>query len=155
MAYLAPEMLKRSGHGKSVDWYLLGVLLYEMLVGVPPYFTQNKDQMFYNIQKGYLKIPSNLSIDAKSLLIGLLNRNPQKRLGASKYDAEDIKKHPFFKDINWEAALKRDLQPPKPQIKPIIITDISPAIFEDSDTVGEDHKVPGWSFANKIDDQNN
>ena len=97
IAYLAPEMLRRIGHGKSVDWYLLGVLLYEMLVGVPPYFTENKEQMFYNIQKGCLKIPSNLSREAKSLLIGLLNRNPQKRLGASKYDAEDIKKHPFFK----------------------------------------------------------
>lgn len=43
VAYLAPEMLKRTGHGKSVDWYLLGVLLYEMLVGVPPYFTSNRD----------------------------------------------------------------------------------------------------------------
>jgi serine/threonine protein kinase len=42
VAYLAPEMLKRSGHGKSVDWYLLGVLLYEMLVGVPPYFSNNR-----------------------------------------------------------------------------------------------------------------
>ena len=41
-AYLAPEMLKRSGHGKSVDWYLLGVLLYEMLVGIPPYYSNNK-----------------------------------------------------------------------------------------------------------------
>lgn len=49
VAYLAPEMLKRSGHGKSVDWYLLGVLLYEMLVGQPPYFCNNKEQLFYNI----------------------------------------------------------------------------------------------------------
>lgn len=49
VAYLAPEMLKRSGHGKSVDWYLLGVLLYEMLCGQPPYFCNNKEQLFYNI----------------------------------------------------------------------------------------------------------
>jgi len=84
-------MLKRSGHGKSVDWYLLGVLLYEMLVGVPPYFAHNKDEMFYNIQKGHLKVPSNLSISTKSILVGLLNRNPQKRLGASSNGAEDIK----------------------------------------------------------------
>jgi len=45
-AYLAPEMLKRSGHGKSVDWYLLGVLLYEMLVGIPPYYSNNKEQLY-------------------------------------------------------------------------------------------------------------
>lgn len=143
-------MLKRSGHGKSVDWYLFGVLLYEMLVGQPPYFDQNKDQMFYNIQKGHLKIPSNLSMNAKSLLIGLLNRNPQKRLGASKYDAEDIKKHAFFDTIDWEKAAKRELAPPKPTIKPIVITDISQSIFEDSECLDDEHKVLGWSFTNKI-----
>ena len=152
IAYLAPEMLKRSGHGKSVDWYLCGVLLYEMLVGVPPYFTQDKDQMFYNIQKGCLKIPANLSLEAKSLLIGLLNRNPQKRLGASKYDAEDIKNHPFFNDIDWDMALRRELNPPKPKAKPIIPHDISPSIFYDDFEEDEsDQKVPGWSFANQVD----
>ena len=106
VAYLAPEMLKRSGHGKSVDWYLLGVLLYEMLVGSPPYFTQNREQMFYNIQKGLLKIPSHLSSEAKSLLLGLLKRNPLNRLGAKK-DAEDIKNHPFFKSIAWDTVRAR------------------------------------------------
>jgi len=49
VAYLAPEMLRRVGHGKAVDWYLLGVLLYEMVVGIPPYFSANKDELFYNI----------------------------------------------------------------------------------------------------------
>jgi len=48
-AYLAPEMLKRAGHGKSIDWYLLGVLLYEMLVGIPPYYSNNKEQLYENI----------------------------------------------------------------------------------------------------------
>ena len=95
VAYLAPEMLKRSGHGKSVDWYLLGVLLYEMLVGIPPYFTNNKEKLFQNIQRGPLLIPSQLSTEAKGLIIGLLSKNPLKRLGAR--DAEEIKEHPFFK----------------------------------------------------------
>ena len=72
VAYLAPEMLKRTGHGKSVDWYLLGVLLYEMLVGLPPYFTNNRDQLFQNIQRGPLLIPSSLSTEAKTLLIGVI-----------------------------------------------------------------------------------
>jgi serine/threonine protein kinase len=71
VAYLAPEMLRRSGHGKSVDWYLLGVLLYEMLVGQPPYFCHNKEQLFYNIQKGVLKLPASISNEAKSLLISV------------------------------------------------------------------------------------
>ena len=74
VAYLAPEMLKRQGHGKSVDWYLLGVLFYEMIVGFPPYFSTNREQMFSNIQKGKLKIPTSLSVDARSLLKELLNR---------------------------------------------------------------------------------
>lgn len=150
VAYLAPEMLRRSGHGKSVDWYLLGVLLFEMLVGKPPFFDKNKEIMFHNIQKGYLRLPPELSTDAKSLLTGLLMRNPQMRLGASKYDAEDIKKHPFFKSIDWEAAMNKELTPPKPQIKPIIIRDIDPSIFDDSECHGED-KVPGWSFANNVE----
>ena len=65
VAYLAPEMLKRTGHGKSVDWYLLGVLLYEMLVGIPPYFTNDKNVLFKNIEKGTLLIPNQLSTPAK------------------------------------------------------------------------------------------
>lgn len=46
VAYLAPEMLRRSGHNRTVDWYLLGVLIYEMLVGIPPYFSSNRDELF-------------------------------------------------------------------------------------------------------------
>ncbi len=82
MAYLAPEMIKRTGHGKSVDWYLLGVMLYEMLVGVPPYYSMNKysptyielgrDQLFFNIQKGILKVPASMSDEARSLILGVL-----------------------------------------------------------------------------------
>jgi len=90
-AYLAPEMLKRQGHGKSVDWYLLGVLFYEMLVGIPPYYSNNKDQLYQNIQSGPLQLPKFLSEEARHLLISLLNRNPHKRLGSSTNGANDIK----------------------------------------------------------------
>jgi Protein kinase domain/Ankyrin repeats (many copies) len=68
IAYLAPEVLKRNGHGKTVDWYMLGVVFYEMVVGLPPYFSLNKNQLIDNIQKGKLKIPSSLSIEAKELI---------------------------------------------------------------------------------------
>ena len=81
-AYLAPEMLKRVGHGKSVDWYLLGVLLYEMLVGTPPSISGNKDELFNNIINGPLKLPRSISTEANNLMVSLLNRNPTKRLGA-------------------------------------------------------------------------
>ena len=68
LAYLAPEMVKRQGHGKAVDWYLLGVLLYEMLVGVPPYFSSNRDQLYQNIQAGKLKLPGSLSAETKNVI---------------------------------------------------------------------------------------
>lgn len=68
VAYLAPEMIKRSGHGKAVDWYLLGVLFYEMVVGIPPYFSSNKDELINNIQRGKLKMPASLSVEAKELI---------------------------------------------------------------------------------------
>jgi protein-serine/threonine kinase len=73
IAYLAPEVLKRKGHGKCVDWYLLGVLFYEMVVGYPPYFTVNKNELINNIQKGKLKIPASLSLDAKELIKDVRN----------------------------------------------------------------------------------
>ncbi len=73
VAYLAPEMLKRTGHGKAVDWYLLGVVFYEMLVGMPPYYTNNREELFHNIENAPLRVPSSLSTDAKSLLKGVGN----------------------------------------------------------------------------------
>jgi serine/threonine protein kinase len=68
VAYLAPEMLKRTGHGKAVDWYLLGVVLYELLVGLPPYYADSKEELFENIEKAPLQIPSYVSAKAQSLL---------------------------------------------------------------------------------------
>ena len=109
-AYLAPEMLKRQGHGKSVDWYLLGVLLYEMMVGIPPYYSNNKEQLYANIQNGPLKLPNFLSENARALLIALLNRNPYKRLGAGKRGSDEIKEHPFMEGIDWDAAFMRKLK---------------------------------------------
>lgn len=68
IAYLAPEMLRKNGHGKAVDWYLLGVVFYEMLVGQPPYYAPTKEELFYNIEKGRLKLPSGLTPAAIDLL---------------------------------------------------------------------------------------
>jgi len=107
VAYLAPEMLKRQGHTKSIDWYLLGVLLYEMIVGVPPYFSTDRQKLFENIQGGPLKIPHTMSEAARSLILQLLNRNPHKRLGSGPRDAQDIKDHPFFSNVDWEKVITK------------------------------------------------
>lgn len=68
VAYLAPEILKRSGHGKALDWYLVGAMLYEMLVGQPPYYSHVREQLFYNISSGILRIPHDVSEEARSLI---------------------------------------------------------------------------------------
>ena len=112
IAYLAPEMIKKQGHGKSVDWYLLGVLFYEMIVGITPYFSNNKDQIFYNIENAELRIPQFVSKDAANLLKKLLEKNPLKRIGGSDKDAEEIKEDPYFKDINWDDVYNKKTEPP-------------------------------------------
>jgi serine/threonine protein kinase len=101
--YLAPEMLKKVGHGQALDWYLLGVLLYEMIIGVTPYYSNDKDELFKNIISGKLKMPRSISSEVKSLIIQLLNRNPSKRLGSlpGADGAEQIMAHPFFKGVDW------------------------------------------------------
>ena len=102
LAYMAPEMLKLSGHGKSVDWYLFGVLLYEMLVGDPPYYSNSEVELINNIQNAALKLPNFLPRSAKSLLSSLLNRNPSQRIGAGPRGADEIKEHEFFKGLDWD-----------------------------------------------------
>lgn len=100
-------MLKKQGHGKAVDWYLLGVLFYEMLVGMTPYFTTRKEDIFYNIEFGELKIPNFIPKEAGELLKRLLERNPAKRLGGGKRDALEIKEHPYFKDVDWKKMYEK------------------------------------------------
>jgi len=93
-----------------------------MLVGTPPYYDNNKDQMFKNIKQGSLKMPDRLSEEAKDLLVKLLNWDRARRLGAGRTDAEEIKSHSFFRNINWKDVYERKLVHPKPQKKEIKLT---------------------------------
>lgn len=158
VAYLAPEMLRQTGHGKAVDWYLLGVLMYELIVGHPPYFHPNRyvsagnmrcfrEKMFRNIQTAPLKLPTGASSEAKQLIIALLNRNPFKRLGSGKADADEIKRHPWFRGINWKGVYERKLNPPKPHIKPIGEERMPEEMFKGSGK--EDHLLSDWDYCSK------
>lgn len=80
-AYLSPEMLSQKGVGKESDLYGVGTVLYEFLIGEPPYFSDDIPTLYRNIKEGKLKFPKNISENAKSLILGLLERDPKKRLG--------------------------------------------------------------------------
>jgi len=79
--YLAPEILNRSGHGRAVDWWSLGALLYEMLTGLPPFYCRDRQRLFEKIRKGNLIFPPYLSESARDLLLGLLERDPTRGSG--------------------------------------------------------------------------
>ena len=99
-AYLAPEMVKKSGHGKSVDWYLLGVLMYEMLEGIPPYYDNDKETLFSNILNNPIEIPEDTSKECNDLITRLLCKDPTQRIGFK--GSKEIKNHPWFRGINWK-----------------------------------------------------
>lgn len=106
--YLAPEFLLGGGHGKAVDWWSLGVLLYEMLCGLPPFYSENVNEMYELILKKPLEFEEGVSAEAQDLLRKLLDRNPEKRMQS----IEEFKRHPFFHDINWDDLYKRKVPPP-------------------------------------------
>ena len=156
IAYLAPEMLKKQGHGKAVDWYLLGVLLYEMLVGITPFFTNRKEDIFHNIEFGELKIPEFIREDTASLLRGLLQKDPWKRLGGGIKDAMEIKQHPYFKDVNWDDVYNKRIRPPPVNVftRNIMHVYQRPRLFANDDNLSicsdrpNPNMLPGWSFIN-------
>eukprot|EP01134_Creolimax_fragrantissima_P001330 CFRG1330T1 len=110
--YMAPEILTRQGHDRSVDWWSLGALMYDILVGVPPFVGNNRQATMEKILRGVLRTPPYLSDSAKDLLRKLLRRNMANRLGAGPGDVEEVKAHPFFAGIDWDRMLKRELVPP-------------------------------------------
>jgi serine/threonine protein kinase len=110
--YLAPEILNRQGHGRAVDWWSLGALLYEMLTGLPPFYCQDRERLFEKIRKAELPYPASLSRPAKSILSGLLTKDPAKRLGSGPNDAEPIFRHEFFQDLDWYKLQHGELSPP-------------------------------------------
>ncbi|CAG9565805.1 unnamed protein product [Danaus chrysippus] len=115
--YIAPEILQELEYGPSVDWWALGVLLYEMLAGQPPFEADNEDDLFESILHDDVLYPVWLSKDAVSILKGFMTKNPSRRLGVLGGPA-GIKQHAFFKDMDWDALAQRRLRPPfRPKVK--------------------------------------
>lgn len=115
--YLAPEIITGQGHDKSVDWWSLGALIYEMLSGRPPHYSKNRKQMMQDIVEKRIEMKQFFSVEAKSLLQGLLERDSTKRLGSSAEDAMELKRHPWFAKIDWQKLMLKQLDPPfKPYV---------------------------------------
>ncbi|XP_062330460.1 protein kinase C epsilon type [Osmerus eperlanus] len=118
--YIAPEILQELEYGASVDWWALGVLMYEMMAGQPPFEADNEDDLFESILHDDVLYPVWLSKEAVSILRAFMTKNPAKRLGCvvTQGYEEAIKAHPFFKEIDWVLLEQRRVKPPfKPRIK--------------------------------------
>ncbi|XP_009146986.1 serine/threonine-protein kinase AtPK2/AtPK19 [Brassica rapa] len=114
--YMAPEIVKGKGHDKAADWWSVGILLYEMLTGKPP-FLGSKGKIQQKIVKDKIKLPQFLSNEAHALLKGLLQKEPERRLGSGPSGAEEIKGHKWFKGMNWKKLEAREVKPSfKPEV---------------------------------------
>uniref|UniRef100_A0A8C6UZ51 protein kinase C n=1 Tax=Neogobius melanostomus TaxID=47308 RepID=A0A8C6UZ51_9GOBI len=110
--FLAPEVLTDTSYTRAVDWWGLGVLIYEMLVGESPFPGDDEEEVFDSIVNDEVRYPRFLSTEAIGVMRRLLRRNPERRLGSGEKDADDVKKQPFFKGMDWEALLHRKMPPP-------------------------------------------
>uniref|UniRef100_A0A8D0HDL1 Protein kinase N1 n=1 Tax=Sphenodon punctatus TaxID=8508 RepID=A0A8D0HDL1_SPHPU len=110
--FLAPEVLTDTSYTRAVDWWGLGILIFEMLVGESPFPGDNEEEVFDSIVNEEVRYPRFLSSDTLSIIRKLLRKCPERRLGAGKMDAEEIKTQPFFKEIDWDALFARRLKPP-------------------------------------------
>ena len=132
--YLAPEIILNKGHGKPVDWWTCGILLYEMIAGIDPFSDDDPMMVYQKILKGKIKFPSGFDSNAKSLVKHLLESDLTKRYGNLKGGVKDIKGHRFFKELSWEKLINMELTPPYiPKVKSA--SDISNfSSYPDSDT---------------------
>jgi len=109
--YIAPEILENKGYNNSVDWWSLGCLMYEMLVG-KPLFNFNNINININEYKKPLQLSAGFSDEAKDLITKLLDLDPKKRIGAGPNGVEDLKKHPYFKGIDWKELENKNVKAP-------------------------------------------
>ncbi|KAI1321674.1 Pkinase-domain-containing protein [Xylariaceae sp. FL0255] len=150
--YLAPELLLGQGYNKTVDWWTLGVLLYEMLTGLPPFYDENTNEMYRKILSEPLHFPGPDVVPpaAKDLLTKLLNRKPEERLGAA--GSSEIKAHPFFHAIDWRKLLQRKYEP---TFKPHVTDALDVDNFDDDFTkeMPQDSYVEGPALPQEAQDQ--
>ncbi|XP_037906846.1 cAMP-dependent protein kinase catalytic subunit 3 [Hermetia illucens] len=140
--YLAPEIIQSKGHNRAVDWWALGILIYEMIIGYPPFYDDNPFGIYEKILSGKIDWPKNMDPVAKDLVKKLLVLDRTKRLGNMKNGADDVKKHRWFKNINWTDVLNKKTQPP-----------IIPEVHFEGDTSNfDEYPETDWKAARSLDE---
>uniref|UniRef100_A0A8C4ZXK4 Protein kinase N3 n=1 Tax=Gadus morhua TaxID=8049 RepID=A0A8C4ZXK4_GADMO len=110
--FLAPEVLTENNYTRSVDWWGLGVLIYEMLVGESPFPGDDEEEVFDSIVNDEVRYPRFLTPGSEEVIQKLLQKDPEKRLGGGEGDAQEVKRHNFFRGMDWNALLAKKLKPP-------------------------------------------
>ena len=139
--YLAPEIIKGAGHGRGVDWWSLGTMIYEMLGGLPPFYSENFNLMYERILHAPLEFnPAQVfTASSRSLIEGMLQKDPAVRLGSSDKDGEEIRSHPWFSSIDWKKLEAREL-------KPMFV----PAVASATDTSNFDEEFTSLGLAESV-----
>ncbi|PVV05277.1 hypothetical protein BB560_000207 [Smittium megazygosporum] len=148
--YLAPELLLGHGYTKTVDWWTFGILLYEMLTGLPPFYSENPNEMYRRVLEDPLLFPNDMGSRAKSLIKGLLIRDPRYRLGCN--GASEIKAQHFFAEIDWDLLLGKKYEPP---FRPMVSSSFDTSNFEEEFTaeLPEDSYIPDSHLSETIQRQ--
>lgn len=146
--YLAPEVIRNSGHGTAVDWWAFGILVFEFLVGNPPFWDNNPMKIYEKICVGKIKYPPDMDPDARSLISGLCAVNPTQRLGNLTGGVDRVKSHPFFSPIDWDALYYRKIKGP---IIPKLRHPADASNFDEYDQPPEQKSVYTKEMASKYD----
>ena len=116
--YLAPEILLNKGHGKPVDWWTLGIIIYEMLAGIDPFSDEDPMSIYQKILRGKIRFTRNFDKNAKSLVKHLLVADLTKRYGNLKNGVNDIKNHRWFAGLDWQSIIRKNVDMPyRPPVK--------------------------------------
>ena len=138
-----PEVIRSEGHGKAVDWYMTGALLYHMLTGKKPFKNSVTDQHGRD-QK--VEVPMYVSAQAKDLILGLLEKDPCLRLGFAN-GADDLKAHPFFEGIDWEMLQRGKVTIPSVDVRESLVSSWSEDFLVRSSVISEDLvHIKDWDF---------
>ena len=147
--YMPPEMILKKKYNRMIDYYAIGALLYEMIWGIPPFYSKKRQVLFENIVNKEITFFKEFSSSAKNLIKKLLDKDYTKRLGY-KRGMSEVKDHPFFDDIDWSKILAKEVNPPyKPSMREINFakefTSI-PVTFNFEEEINRNERIMRYNF---------